>query len=105
MEEIIKIYRFDFSKREESSKTLNQLFVEFGYPNLCVTLQNDYDGLWGVINQRTNITITEMYHSGFVIFFKENNLIKVAFINDIDIDFKKSDAVIFCDKIKEKETE
>jgi hypothetical protein len=96
MKAIIEVFRFDFSEKEESEKKLNELFAKYGFPNLCVTLQNDYDGLWGVVNQRDRKTIFEMFHSGFVVFFEENSLIKVAFTTELHFDETK--AIIFCDK-------
>jgi hypothetical protein len=96
MKTIIEIFRFDFLEKEKSEKRLNELFVKYGFPNLRVTLQNAYDGLWGVINQRDGRILYEMFHSGFVAFFEENNLVKVAFTNEIHFDEKNS--IIFCDK-------
>lgn len=96
MKAIIEIFRFDFSEKEESEKKLNELFAKYGYPNLCVTLQNAYDGLWGVVNQREGRTLFEAFHSAYVIFFEEHELIKVAFTNEIHFDENK--AIIFCDK-------
>lgn len=96
MKAIIEIFRFDFSEKEESEKKLNELFAKYGFPNLRVTLQNAYDGLWGVINQREGRTLFEAFHSAFVIFFEEHELIKVAFTNEMHFDETK--AIIFCDK-------
>lgn len=98
---IVEIFRFDFSEKKDSEKKLNKLFEKYGFPNLQVDLQNDYDGLWQVVNKRSRRVLFEAFHSAFVVFHKEDDEIKVSFTYEVYVDPSK--CITFCDKIKKEE--
>jgi len=77
--EILETFRFDFTYLDRDTKSLCDLFDKYGYPNLCIDTQDSYDGFWKVYNKRTGETIWSGYHSGFITFFIENGLVKIAF--------------------------
>lgn len=76
---ILETFRFDFTYRYRDAERLNALFAKHGYPNLVVDLSNDYDGYWSVVNTRKRETIWNDYHTGFVTFYVENEIVKICF--------------------------
>lgn len=76
---ILETFRLDFTYLQRDADALCKLFNKYGYPNLVVSTEDSYDGLWRVYNKRNNTIIWSGYHSGFVTFFKEDDFIKIAF--------------------------
>lgn len=88
---ILETFRFDFTYRERDMMMLNVLFTKYGYPNLTVDLSNDYDGYWSVRNSRNRENIWTDYHTGFVTFFVEDGITKIAFDHKVIADISKCD--------------
>ena len=76
---ILETFRLDFTYLQRDADALCKLFNKYGYPNLVVSTEDSYEGLWRVYNKRNNTIIWSGYHSGFVTFFKEDDFIKIAF--------------------------
>lgn len=92
--EIIDIFRFDFSDRFRSKKILQKLFNKYGFSLFKVDLTNDYDNIWTVVNKKDNSIINTSYKSSYILFYKENDIIHVAFDYKIKFDTSKNYYVI-----------
>lgn len=76
---ILETFRLDFTFLQRDIEALCKLFNKYGYPNLDVSTKDSYDGFWQVFNKRNNEIIWSGYHSGFVTFFEDEGIVKIAF--------------------------
>ena len=88
--EVIDIFRFDFSDRVRSKKILQKLFNKYGFSLFKIDLTNDYNNVWAVVNKNDNSIINVSYKSSYVLFYKENDIIHVAFDYKIKFDTSKN---------------
>lgn len=76
---ILETFRLDFTYLQRDADALCKLFNKYGYPNLDVSTRDSYEGFWQVFNKRNNETIWSGYHSGFITFFEDEGIVKIAF--------------------------